>query len=425
MQGSTTPRNPGRRGRRWEWLVWAHSRYSRAYVLLVMLCAIVVVAVTASAGPPGGPDLLRCALITGLGVAAAELGRQIERRRRRFAGEAHINFTSVWTFPAALLLPPVLFAVVALVLYLHLLFRCDRDRPGCCLARALYNTGNVVLSCEAAAFAARRTEMFSALHASGMDSVLPLVAAIGAYFVVNMTIAAVPIALWGSDRSLRSVTGTVNDNILELATLCLGALTAVLLVSHPWLLVLMFVPLYALHRSALVRQFEVAATTDAKTGLLNAAGWHAIAGAELDRARQHGTGLGVLMIDIDHFRRVNNTLGHLAGDDALHAVGDVLRAVVRGNDQCGRFGGEEFVVVLPGSDPEAVLDVAERIRTRIAALRIVSASALRPFGVTVSIGVASYPGTGTTLAEILLAADHALLAAKDGGRDQVRAVAMR
>ncbi|GAA4531385.1 GGDEF domain-containing protein [Amycolatopsis samaneae] len=388
-----------------------------------MLGAVVVVIVNDSAGLPNRADLLHCALITAFGVVAAELGRQTERRRRRFAGEAHVNFTSVWMIPSALLLPPVLFAAVTLILYLHLLFRCDWTRPGCCLTRTLYNTSNIVLSCQATAFVAHQVRWFPAVQSPGARGLFALVLVVAAYFVVNTAIAAVQVAFWGVDRSPRNVVGTVSDNVLELATLCLGALTALLFTSHPWLVALIFVPLYALHRSTLVRQFETAATIDAKTGLLNAASWHALAGAEFDRARRQGTALGVLMIDIDHFRRVNNTWGHLAGDDALRAVGDALRAVVRGNDLCGRFGGEEFVVVLPGSGPEVVLAVAERVRARIAETHVVSAAAPGPFGVTASVGVASWPGTATTLEELLLAADSALYAAKEGGRNQVRAVA--
>jgi diguanylate cyclase (GGDEF)-like protein len=201
----------------------------------------------------------------------------------------------------------------------------------------------------------------------------------------------------------------------------MGMLTALLLAWIPWLVVVVFVPLYALHRSVLIRQFEQAATTDSKTGLLNAASWNAIAEAELDRAREHGTEIGLLILDIDHFREVNNMHGHLVGDQALRRIGDALRSEVRSNDLCGRFGGEEFVILLPGTTSGTILDVANRIRRRVHETQML-AGATTAFQITVSIGAASFPTAGRTLPELMTAADNALFAAKDAGRNQVRVV---
>lgn len=389
-------------------------------VELVTLAAVVLGAVLV---PMSAPDLVDCGVVVGLGVLAAEMANEVERRRRRFSDTPHVNFSSVWTLAGALVLPPALAAAVAVALYAHLWARCWRGVPGLYVSRTAFNVSNVIVSTQAAAWTARELDVVSTALHRGILGAAGAVIIIVLYYAVNSTLAAVTIALAGDERTARRLLGRLNENILELATLCLGAATALFLAWYPWLTVLMLLPLYALHRSALVRQFEYAATTDAKTGLLNAASWRAIAQAELDRARQHGTTAAILMIDIDHFRKVNNTYGHLAGDDALRVIGETLRALVRSNDLCGRFGGEEFVIVLPGcAAAEDVLAVANRIRENIAGTPVTSESAGATFSVTVSIGAAYFPATGMSLDELLLAADNALYGAKDAGRNQARVI---
>ena len=105
-------------------------------------------------------------------------------------------------------------------------------------------------------------------------------------------------------------------------------------------------PVLVLHRAVLVHQLAEAARTDLKTGLLNAAAWHTQAERALSRNRRDDSPRGVLVLDLDHFKRVNDTYGHLAGDNVLVAVADALRGEVRDRDLVGRFGGEEFVVLL-------------------------------------------------------------------------------
>jgi diguanylate cyclase (GGDEF)-like protein len=200
----------------------------------------------------------------------------------------------------------------------------------------------------------------------------------------------------------------------------MGALTAVLLTWRPTLVVLILLPLHVLHRSVLIRQLEHAATTDEKTGVLNAASWQAMAAKELGRAARHGLELGVLLVDLDHFKWVNDNYGHLVGDQVLRAVADAMRDELREYDLCGRLGGEEFVVLLPETGLTDSIAIGNRICARIRALPVEpNAGEGR---LSASIGVAAYPDAGAELDEILLAADNAMFAAKDSGRDQVRAV---
>jgi diguanylate cyclase (GGDEF)-like protein len=402
------------------WAIWLLPRPAAVFLLVIDAIAVVAVAIDAGA-PMAWRDVASCGLIVGLGILAAEMTRRVERRRRRFSDTPHVNFSSVWTLAAALTLPTALAALVAVLLYLHLWLRSWRGVAGIHAHRVIFSTANVILSCQIAGWAARQLHVAPPGHEAGAWTAVGLASLIAIYFAANSTIVGVAIALARRSLSFKRLLGALNENILELATLCMGALTAVLLTLRPWLVVVLFLPLYALHRSVLIRQFEHASTTDSKTGLLNAATWHAIAAKEIDRARQHGFDVGVLMIDIDHFRDVNNVHGHLTGDKALVLVGNAIRNEVRSDDLCGRFGGEEFVVLLPGSSPDAIHAIADRIREHVERT-VIEPDSGPGFHVSVSIGAAAFPAAGSSLEEVLISADNALFAAKDAGRNQVRVV---
>jgi diguanylate cyclase (GGDEF)-like protein len=161
---------------------------------------------------------------------------------------------------------------------------------------------------------------------------------------------------------------------------------------------------------------------DTKTGLLNAATWESEAAAEIARAIRTRSPLSVALIDIDHFKAVNDTHGHLAGDMALRAVSDALREQLRGYDVAGRFGGEEFAIVLPQADEADALGIAERLRAHMEAMSIPLGPGARSGAcvrLTVSVGVAALDGPDTELTDLLAAADAALYYAKQTGRNKV------
>jgi len=139
---------------------------------------------------------------------------------------------------------------------------------------------------------------------------------------------------------------------------------------------------------------------------------------EVRRAARNNSDLSILMLDVDHFKKFNDTYGHEAGDTVLREVAEIFRQSVRVEDIICRYGGEEFVIILPDTTQDAALKKAEIIRERTSQLRMrFRSEALRE--VTISIGVATYPHSGTTLEEMLRASDRALYAAKHGGRNQV------
>jgi diguanylate cyclase (GGDEF)-like protein len=140
---------------------------------------------------------------------------------------------------------------------------------------------------------------------------------------------------------------------------------------------------------------------------------------ELRRAERDGLPVGVLMLDIDYFKRFNDDFGHAAGDEVLRALGRLLNRQVRVEDIACRYGGEEFTLVLPGCSLEVTCARAEQLRAQVHELHISHAGT--PLGgITVSIGVAAFPLHGATDLVLLRAADAALYQAKQAGRNQVR-----
>jgi diguanylate cyclase (GGDEF)-like protein/PAS domain S-box-containing protein len=157
---------------------------------------------------------------------------------------------------------------------------------------------------------------------------------------------------------------------------------------------------------------------DALTGLYNRRYLEEMLDREVRRASRAAQSLGVLMIDLDHFKNFNDTYGHEAGDAVLREIGVSLTKGVRAEDFVCRFGGEEFVVILPTADLSASRARAERLRTRTKELTILHQG--KSMGMlTISVGVATFPEHGTSPKELMAAADAALYEAKRGGRDQV------
>jgi diguanylate cyclase (GGDEF)-like protein len=363
------------------------------------------------------------AVLLVLGVVQSETGRRVERIRRRVSGTPHINMTSVWTFAGVLLLPPLLLAVLVGGLYAHLAIRSWYRLQRVPASRTVSNAAIILLSCYAAQAVLRlaRVGDIRAAATHGWPGTLAIAAAGVTFFAVNALLVLPARREVG--RTPEALFGTWSDNGLEVATLCLGALNALALATLPGLVVLVFPPLLLLHRTVLVKQLEVAAHRDEKTGLYNTSGWHALAERTLAAAaRQRGT-FGLLMLDLDHFKQVNDTYGHLAGDAVLKAVAQSIISAVRGRgDAVGRFGGEEFVVLLPGITQPDIGRVAERIRRAISALNV-PAGQLTITGLSASIGIAVYPTAGTSLQRLLDAADTALYHAKATGRNKVVHVA--
>jgi diguanylate cyclase (GGDEF)-like protein len=161
--------------------------------------------------------------------------------------------------------------------------------------------------------------------------------------------------------------------------------------------------------------------TDSRTGLMNMDAWRDETAAELNRAMRNGTPMAVAIIDIDHFKTVNDTFGHLTGDEALHAVASSLQAHLRRYDRAGRYGGDEFVVLFPDTTSDDAARIAERLCNEIASAPVLAGMPRdTAVTVTVSAGISQLTAPGSGLDELLATADAALYSSKRAGRYRVR-----
>jgi diguanylate cyclase (GGDEF)-like protein len=204
------------------------------------------------------------------------------------------------------------------------------------------------------------------------------------------------------------------------AELALGTLVTLAAAHASFALVLALPLVISLQRSLRHSQLLAEATVDAKTGLLNDRTWRRRAAAEVARSVRAGVPVAVGILDIDHFKAVNDTYGHPAGDQVLSSLAAAVLGQLRGCDIVGRIGGEEFAFVLPDTSPQDAVKIAERLRTTIPPTTLLPEGAGQgPVCVTVSIGIAVSARPVQDLGQYYGIADQALYAAKEGGRDAV------
>ena len=161
------------------------------------------------------------------------------------------------------------------------------------------------------------------------------------------------------------------------------------------------------------------AVTDELTGLANNRSFRETLDREAARAERFGHDLSLVLLDLDDFKRVNDTHGHLEGDEVLRMVGKILQSEPRAIDEAARYGGEEFVVALPETGSEGAVELAERIRARLAAEVVAASDGREPIRVTASFGTATLPGGAADVRHLFEAADEALYEAKRQGKNRV------
>jgi diguanylate cyclase (GGDEF)-like protein len=395
------------------WPVWQLPRWLAACVTAVIAAYAAAVAGALASTPVRPGDLRLCAVFIGCGAASVELTHRAGERE----GLAR-DVYAIWDLPAAVLLPPLYALVIPLPRALLTEWRIRRTL----LHRRAYSTAAPCLANAAASLVFRST--LPALCGGGgsgghAPTWITLAAGCG---LISMAIQACLIlppfkATAAPGTQLRSLVLGQEAVCNQVTELCLAVLTT-FAAAHSALALVVALPLViVLQRSLRHASLAAAARTDAKTGLLNAGAWQREAALEVTRARAQ-TPLAVAIADIDHFKAVNDTCGHLAGDAVLAAVSAAMRDLLRDCDLCGRFGGEEFALLLPRTAAAQALEITERIRQGISQLAIPrdGTAAIR---VTISIGVAVPSQARRTLDDLLAAADHALYQAKRSGRDRV------
>jgi len=368
-------------------------------------------------------EMLLFAALLGCGTLCVEATRRLGMP----AGVSR-DLLSAWWLPVALLLPPAyaLLTPAPLSLLLHLRVRRSA------IYRRLFSIAALGLAGAAASIGFGRfgltagvsRDMARWFSADGpglwLTRPVTLLIAVGCaalFSVLNTALVAIAVHAADSTQRWRDVLWDSERLILDVTEVCVGVLVTVTCALSPLLLFVALPPVILLQRSLLHQQLQAAARTDVKTGLLNAAAWQCEADTEIGRVVRSGESLALLLVDIDHFKRVNDTHGHLAGDQVLAALADALRQQVRESDVVGRFGGEEFVVLLPGADAAEAAKIAERLREKVSAMLLSAGTA--EIAITVSIGAAVLGLHGDDIRALLDAADRALYEAKAAGRDRV------
>ena len=318
------------------------------FIVAVELLAVaaVVFAITHSAF-----HWLDLAVCSGLLVCSVAL---IEVRRRVSVpqpGNAVVKeLISIWCLPIALILPPAygVLAPIPLLVYTHL-----RVHTGVAYRR-VFTAAAIMLAFGAAglSFRAITGAGLSTIAAPTLNHLLPWVAAalLAAVvrWAVNVFLVTAAIASTASDVQWPKLIISKDTAFSDLMEICFGVVTTFLLAINPLLILITVPPVLMLQRTVQYAQLVAAVRRDSKTGLLNAATWDQEASNAVRRAAKIGVPLAMLLLDIDHFKKVNDTLGHLAGDRVLLAIANTLPGQLRRGDLVGRFGGEEFVVLLPG-----------------------------------------------------------------------------
>ena len=406
------------------WPFWKLPRPLIAFVAAVVLVDAAVLAVCAAVLPVRAHDLQVFALLLACNGATVEL------TRRTTEPEGHVkDVHAVWELPVVVLLPPFYALLMPL---LRLALTQWRIRLPAVYKR-VFTAAAIGLSYACASLAFRAmdhlvpgTSPGSAGTGSKVTLWLVLVTACAVVqLAVNQYLVFTAVkAVDPSTRAREFIFGaqTLRNDLTEL---CMAVLST-LAIAMSLLTVVVALPLATLlQRSALHVQLMKDARTDSKTGLLNAATWERAATAEVVRAVRTKTQLAVALLDIDRFKAINDTYGHLTGDEVLKEISHMLGVMLREYDLAGRFGGEEFALLLPQTRAVDAFRIAERIRAAIAGLCIIAPGATggERVHVTVSIGVAALDsGSKREYGELMAAADAALYRAKNCGRDQVQMI---
>ncbi|ADJ47288.1 GGDEF domain-containing protein [Amycolatopsis mediterranei S699] len=396
------------------------------YVCVVVGLTVTVVAATAATTPVRDTDWAWLGLLLACAIAHLELARGTARIRELPEGTPYTHLQSAWYIAGLLLLPLPLQVILIAVTFAYEWVRVFARRPP--VHRKVFSASTVVLGVAGATLAL--SAFYPAAAApyitvlDGPRGVAAIVLAGAIYRLVNYGLVVIAIMMDHRDLPAHHVLGPASDHLIIAAAIALGYVYALVAVTRPWTLVIVLVLVIGLHMGLLLPQFQHAARTDGRTQLADATWWREVAERELDRARRFGDHVGILLLDLDHFKEVNDRFGHLAGDAVLRAVADAVQGCLRGHGQdlAGRWGGEEFVILLPGLDPAALTAVAERVRAAIAAITVPAidrhTGANAMITLTASVGAAAFPGHGRDLTALLLAVDDAVYRAKDRGRDQ-------
>jgi GGDEF domain-containing protein len=302
-------------------------------------------------------DVTLFAALMGCGVTCIEATRRLGQP----TGVTR-DLLSAWWLPVALLLPPFYALAAPAILGLLLYLRVRRGP----VYRRVFSSAALGLAGAAASILFRTLspvpqegQANSWLTYPGphgwfdrpQQAAVAVVCAV-AFAVLNTCLIAVAAWLAEPEGRLADMLWDRERMLLDLTETCVGILVTIACALSPLLLCVALPPVVLLQRSLMHQQLKAAARTDAKTGLLNVTAWQREADAAIAAALRRGEPLALLLADVDHFKNVNDTYGHLTGDEVLRSLAAELTRLVRDSDLVGRFGGEEFVMLLPKTTAE-------------------------------------------------------------------------
>jgi diguanylate cyclase (GGDEF)-like protein len=406
------------------WPLWSLPPVARAYVIATVIAAALAAVTAAGLTSWQLSQLPTYVLLLACAAAMIEATRDVQLARDTLTRDLQ----EVWYVSIALLLPPVYVLLAPIPLVAMKQWRVRRNL----IHRRVFSIASNGLAYGVASIefheglrpwldgSLATGSLTTSAHNVGL-LVAILAAAITGY-LVNAWLVVGAVKLTSPAARIRTLMFTREAVTTDAVVTCLAALIAFAL-SFTLAALIVALPVVLMQKRFLMHSQLVAeARTDAKTGLLNASTWHREAATELSRIRGYWSPTSLAIIDIDHFKLVNDTHGHLAGDRVLRVVADRFSAQLREGDLIGRFGGEEFAILLPHTSGTEAGRVAERLRGHIGGQPIVvgdGREAQISVTITVSVGVAELAHTRQDLDELLAVADAALYQAKAAGRDQI------
>ena len=402
-----------------DWAWWQLPPLLRWYVATPLVLALMTIGVAAAWTDWRVLDLAKFVILACCGVISVASTPRIAYAHPGLTRD----FSTIWALPTAILLPPVYAALIPIPFIITMQLWVHRG----ILNRRVFTGASISLCCVFTSLAFRGFPPSFAggsvghgLHAFTWAVAVAACEFLGGRAQHFLIVGAVKL----SNPKVRILQMEWDRDALQglFVEIDLAVLITLAVALSPALIVLAL-PTVLLVRRFLVHPILLAQSrVDSKTGLLNVSTWEAEAESELSRSVRPRSPKAHALVDIDHFKTVNDTYGHLAGDKVLKAVADALTGQLRDYDRAGRFGGEEFVLLLAQTGETDACHIAERLRAHVAGLAVPVDDRPDSPGVrlTISIGVTAMErGMSRELTDLLAAADSALYQAKQTGRNRV------
>jgi diguanylate cyclase (GGDEF)-like protein len=401
-----------------DWQVWTLRAPLRAYIIINVGLALTVASVFAWFTRWNGVDIGVALGLLACGIIAIESTRAVREARGVIR-----DLLTVWYLAIAITLSPAYALLAPIPLTAYRLWRVRIDF----VYRRVFSNATISLAYGAASVVFHALPATIAGDAPGTGlHVLTWTGLAGgcaaaAWFINNGLLAGAMRLAYPRAR-LPELFGNWEGMVSDAVELSVAVFMALVVALNPVLMVLALPGVVLYRRSLLTAQLGSQTRTDPGTGLLNARTWRMEAEVEFFRALRAHAPLALLMVDVDHFSSVNETVGHAAGDQVLQAIAKCLSDNLRAPGLVGRFGGEEFAILLPRTHAADARRIAERLRDHVAAESIAIEDGRHAgfmFRLTVSIGIAVLSQSRQALTELIKDAGTAVSEAKGSGRNRV------